>query len=188
MNEIEKFTKRLNDLRPKIVRFIKKKVRSSTEAEDLAQETIYKVLKYRYLYSGRGSFEGWVYRIANNLIADMYRLRNLEATPIEDLASEIRADESVYREVERHSMIQCLHKEIENLSNNDRQVISLKYLSGLSHKQIALQLGCSIEAAKMALSRARKRFRGQLEQVCEFCHTDENEFICQPRSRDFNDN
>jgi len=181
MNNKEEFAERLNNLRPKIVKYIGRKIHIKTEAEDLAQETIYKALKSQHLYSGRGSFEGWVYRIAYNLIVDGFRSRVPETRPINDLSDDVIAGDDVHAVTEKRSMVRCIHDEIDKLSNNDRRIISLKYISGLTHKQIAAEIGCSVDAAKMALSRARGRFRDNLEQACEFCHDEQNEFICQSK-------
>ena len=55
-------------------------------AEDVLQETFWRVWRSAASYqSQRGSFTGWLFRIARNLAIDAYRRRNIRPRPITDV-------------------------------------------------------------------------------------------------------
>ena len=65
-------------------------------AEDMLQETFWRVWRSAASYqSQRGTFTGWLFRIARNLAIDAYRRRNIRPRPITDVDdSDLRIDQT----------------------------------------------------------------------------------------------
>lgn len=53
-------------------------------------------------------------------------------------------------------------------------------MEGFTNAQIAQVLGCSLEAAKMRLHRARARSRRMMEERCDLFHNERNVLSCLP--------
>src|SRR5476651_2365146 len=59
-------------------------------SEDMAQHVFYKMLKYRYTFTGDGEFVAWMYQIARNTIKDMAKKNKYQAQySVEEVAERI---------------------------------------------------------------------------------------------------
>ena len=70
---------------------------------------------------------------------------------------------------------------IERLPDNDRAVILLFDIEGMSHEEIAGILGIDAGAVKVRLHRARKKLRAVLQDGCSFDRDERDVLICEPR-------
>ena len=78
----------------------------------------------------------------------------------------------------RSEMAGCIRAVINSLPENYRTVIALSDLEGFKDEEIADILEISLRAAKVRLHRARAKLRAELEKVCDFYRSEENEFSC----------
>jgi len=106
----------------------------------------------------------WLYGVARRTLSNHRRGRRREGR----LADRLRAELAVLG-TERWSTSPDHHAPrtspaFEALSKEDEEILTLAVWEDLSAKQIARVLGCSENAAKLRLSRARKRFAASLEQ------------------------
>lgn len=117
------------------------------KAMDLTQETFTRA--WDYIAQGK-EVENWkpfLYRIASNLIIEEYRKRkvaSLDAMLEEEAAGErviveLRDDESAERLIDRLDGVQAL-KAMSKLPDHYREVLTLRFVDGLSPKEIALFL------------------------------------------------
>jgi len=104
----------------------------------------------------------WLYRVARGVISNTYRkktnseqlgkgLTNFLKLHGQDDFSDSTTDQLVVRE------------ELDNLSDDDREIIMLKYWEGLKSKEIAEIMGISSVAARKRLNRACKQLQTVLE-------------------------
>lgn len=106
----------------------------------------------------------WLYGVARRTLSNHRRGRQREGR----LADRLRAELAVLgterwsASADHHSPRTSLAFEV--LSKADKEIITLAVWEDLSAKQIARVLECSENAAKLRLSRARKRFAASLEQ------------------------
>ena len=115
-------------------------------AEDVLQETFLRLLSGKYSPEP-GREQAWLYRVARNLCYDILRRQKREQ-------SEVRAEgrtESGYEFVEL----------LTPLRPKDREIISLKVLGGLTHREIAQVLGLTEHAVKKRYERSIKALREQ---------------------------
>ncbi len=142
-----------------------------TDAEEAAQDIFVKVYQSLAKFKGDSSFSTWLYRITANHCLDVLRKRNRrknvsleslveqEGSQIQKLfATPALADS----QLENH---QLADKILSTLSEDHRQILTLREAEGLEYQEIADVLGCSLDAVKGRLARARKQLRENLRHI-----------------------
>src|SRR3989344_878804 len=117
------------------------------KAMDLTQETFTRA--WDYLVQGKevGSWKPFLYRVAYNLVIEEYRKRKVASLDVmleEEMAGErvipeLRDEESAERLIDRLDGAQAL-KAMSKLPAHYREVLTLRFVDGLSPKEIALFL------------------------------------------------
>jgi RNA polymerase sigma-70 factor (ECF subfamily) len=146
------------------------------EADDCAQETFVKVYRCLKNFRGDSSVSTWVYRIAvntcKNRVASAQYRNNRRAIrldgPVADgederpfeigdekLSPDARAD--------RNEKGELIQKAIDSLPADQRAVVVLRDIEGLSYEDIAEATGLNIGTVKSKLSRARQELREKLK-------------------------
>jgi len=140
-------------------------------AEDVLQETFWRVWRSAASYqSQRGTFRGWLFRIARNLAIDAYRRRNIRPRPITDVDdSDSRIDQTPdpNMDVAEQSQVLLNHKEVLNalatLPRVQRQVIEMAYFHGMTRQEIAEATGEALGTihtrARLALQKLREELQ-----------------------------
>ncbi|HWC13746.1 MAG TPA: sigma-70 family RNA polymerase sigma factor [Actinomycetota bacterium] len=131
---------------------------SPEDAREATQETFLKAYVALPRFNGEYKLGAWLQRIASNVCVDYIRRRGRTAvmTPLqeqhESLNTDLGPEDVVIRDVpalQTLDEIQPLHAEALRLRN----------LQGLSHREIAAQLGMSSTQVKALLHRARASFK-----------------------------
>ena len=133
------------------------------QAKDILHDGFMKVFANIEKYNFNGSFEGWVRRIFVNTTVDFFRKNKLKTksidyeTDIADLDSwNERQDElSMFSKFNMNEVLD----EIQKLSPVYRTVFNMFVLDACSHKEIADELGISVNASKSNLSKAKTNLR-----------------------------
>ena len=110
-------------------------------------------------YKSKGSFEGWMKRIAINTVLQKYRKEQYLNVVNDNLMEEVDFD-SAYGEVS----LQTLLKYIQELPNKYRLTFNLYVLDGYTHKEISDMLGTSLGTSKSNLARARMILREKIKK------------------------
>jgi len=144
---------------------------SRTDAEDLLQETYIKMLRGLQSYTENGRFEPWLFSIAANLARDWRRkqARRQDGAVSLDSASEpARAvctvlpssDPAPEALAEKAEQIDRLQAALSQLSEGEREVILLRFFSGLGFREIAevleIPLGTALARAHRGLKHLRE--------------------------------
>lgn len=147
-----------------VYRYIYFKTGNKWDADDLVSETFRKAFeKYRSL---RGNPKAWLMTIARNTMADFYRKRKglvQENTELDRHAYAYSFEEVLGREDE---MI-CLQRALRILSEDELELINLKYFSELTHRQIGEVLNKSTAAVKMKSMRIMRQVRESVKRCME---------------------
>lgn len=146
-----------------ILRFLYLRTREAENAQDLTQEVFMRVLKNiaSFEYRGEKSFLGWLYTIATHVqIGQARRKQNLQ-TPLDDSAeiADPRGQEPVTTAFERI----FLQHAIDQLTEDQKQVLTLKFFGDLTNQEIASVIGRSEGAVKALQYRALQ----SLQQIIE---------------------
>ncbi|MDF3129435.1 RNA polymerase sigma factor [Kiritimatiellaeota bacterium B1221] len=143
---------------PKILRFMRYRVGSNL-AEDLTGEVIVKIMRSIENQSGR--FEPWLYRMARNVIIDHVRYRSVrpETELSEEMSNNLINEKSPDTAVSHHMDIQTA---LEQVSDEHREFLSLKFIQGLDNHEISEITGQNLNAIRAMQFRALKAMRDVL--------------------------
>ena len=144
----------LDEHRENVYRFLVASV-GPQEAEDCFQETFLAALRaYPRLEDDR-NLRGWLLTIAHRKAIDHHRARTRRATPVGD-APEV-ADPRAPR-----SEQSGIWRFVAALPPKQRTAVALRFVSDLSHREIAAATGTSEEAARRNVHEGVKRLRLEL--------------------------
>lgn len=131
------------------------------DAEDVAQESLWKVCRSLNQYQGQGSLRGWIHRVVVNTFREQIRKRK---TPPLELDEAIQSGElSVEQQVEAKFAEERVYQAIASLPINYREVIILRHIHDLSYQEIAETLALTEAQVKTRLFRGREKLRTLLE-------------------------
>ena len=145
----------LNRYKSSVHAYIYYIVRDRDLTEDIFQETFVKVIMTikQGRYTENGKFKAWITRIAHNLIIDHFRQERNENTisndEVEvDLFNDMRLCEKTVEDAMMETQVfSDVKKMVEYLSDNQREVLEMRYYQNMSFKEIADRTGVSINTA-----------------------------------------
>jgi RNA polymerase sigma-70 factor (ECF subfamily) len=143
-------------------------VKDENEALDLTQETFVRAWTALPNFKGQSQLRTWLYRIVTNLCYN--RLPNLRRSLNDlgdDVMEEIPATKTATpaHEFESNETKRHLHQAIENLDENYRLLITLRYQSELSYEEIASTLNLPLGTVKTGIFRAKEQLRKKLVKL-----------------------
>ena len=161
---IERHSRRVRD-------YIQMMVKDGDVADDIFQETFIKAVRVidEGRYTDNGRFLSWILRIAHNQVIDHFRAQKQnrqlnEAEAGYDVLGTLRlAERTVEDEIVCEQIASDVRRMVELLPDEQREVVMMRYYSGLSFKEIAEQTGVSINTAlgrmRYALINLRKMIK-----------------------------
>jgi RNA polymerase sigma-70 factor, ECF subfamily len=125
-----------------IYRFVFFRVGVEQTAEDLTSQVFLKAWDNLSSYQIRGlPFRAWLFRIARNNVIDYYRTYK-ETTPLEPSAlAKPDPGAEVADQVEQQLQAEELRLALQQLTEDQRQVLTLRFIEGLSTEEIAKVIG-----------------------------------------------
>jgi RNA polymerase sigma-70 factor (ECF subfamily) len=148
-----------------VLALLRSRVRSERDAEDLTQETFIRAFRSLPKLNKPGHFLAWLARIAQNLATDHLRRRRTPASldRIEDESLERsrtgQAGQDVQEMLEKREEMELVLNALGELPARHRVVVTLRYLKGLSNREIADLLGEPEGTVRNRLFRALARLR-----------------------------
>ena len=161
---------------PCVFRTASRFFRRREQVEEAAQEVFLKAFTELGAFEGRGSMEGWLTRMTTNMCLNM--IRSAKRHP-ELTISDLTEDEATWLDVElageateRHNSIErkrvaadLADRVMENLSPDDRLVLTLIDGEESSVKEVVEMTGWSESKVKVQAFRARRRMRAAVEKL-----------------------
>src|SRR4051812_49283980 len=135
------------------------------DARDVVQEAYLRAWKGLDGFRGDAQFSTWMYRITANAAYSSVRRKKrtrVESLDIVDDVIELHPDSQPEEAAETQALLAKLSGALEQLPPKLRVLVVLKDVYGLSHDEIAQELGISVAAAKVRLHRGRRRLRDLL--------------------------
>ncbi|MBI4066972.1 RNA polymerase sigma factor [Candidatus Gottesmanbacteria bacterium] len=147
--------------KPKLYSYIKKKLNSDHDAEEILQDTFMATIEALRDFAYQSSLYTYICSIANHKIIDFYRKKKLkniffsQIPEIEPLLSTFYGPEDKLDE----ELLKAKIKEtFARISPHYHKILSLKYIYGYSVEEISQKLSISFKSAESQLFRARKAF------------------------------
>lgn len=144
---------------PRVRSFLRQMVRDPALADDLAQTTFLSVVRSKDRYLEGAKVAPWIFSIAGNAARDALRRRSLG---VEQL---IEADASVESTPIDHGLRRELESALWELPVNQREVVVLHKVQGLSFEQVAAAIGITATAARIRAHRGYVRLRALLKHL-----------------------
>ena len=126
--------------------------RRADAADDLAQETFLRVLRYRDTFRGDAAFATWLYRVAYNVCHEHWRLERRDES-VQPHPEPVQHSESIS---ERHAL---LEQAMVRLEPEQRAVLVLTRYHDLKYDDVARVLDCTPAAARVRAHRALNDLR-----------------------------
>jgi RNA polymerase sigma-70 factor (ECF subfamily) len=137
----------------------------ATTAEDLAQDTVERVLKFAEQYERGTNLRAWVYQILFSVFVTRYRRSRREKNALEHLAS----DPCAWTTPERFSppdasvsLTPSTQRKLAVLPDSFRSVLELVDLDELTYREAADELGLPVGTVMSRVHRGRKLLASQL--------------------------
>jgi RNA polymerase sigma-70 factor (ECF subfamily) len=164
----EIFVELYEEFLPKVFRYIRYRVNSEQETEDLTSVVFEKALVNFEKYSrDKASFSTWIFSIARNTVIDHYRTQarrpsiSLEKAEIETSSNELLPDDVLVKMEEREKLQSCLSR----LSREEQEIIALKFGAEMNNRQIARATGLSESNVGTKLYRAVRKLRDSFQET-----------------------
>jgi RNA polymerase sigma-70 factor (ECF subfamily) len=155
--DADAFTDLFNRYYPMIYAFAYRLCQDRSDAQEIAQETFIKAA--RAIASVRGSFKGWLYRIAHNTATDHLRARTRRSRLAEEMT--VRADRESSGPPPDFSRVA---KALDSLPAGLRAAVVLTFYEGMSHAGAARVLGCAETTVSWRIFMAKRQLGKMLSR------------------------
>jgi RNA polymerase sigma factor (sigma-70 family) len=124
-------------------------------SEDLVQNVFYRMLKYRHTFTGEGEFRTWMYHLARNVLNDSLKQnRTFNHYDVNEMADYLDGGDLADTGFEKKQDAEQLHKAMETLSAEHREVLVLSRFQELKYGEIADALNITEGTVKVRVHRA----------------------------------
>ena len=140
------------------------------DAEDLTEQTFLQA--YRHFERAQRESDGrplrpWLIRIAHNLAANFYRDRSRRPESAMEDAGMISAPHDTETLVEGRDELQRVLAAVQELPDDRREALIMRFALGMDNREIARALGRSDGATKVLIHRAIRQLEGLMEKEGE---------------------
>ena len=145
------------DYHGKVCGYIRSKINSAQDAEDLTADVFVKVFeKLGTFDESKASLSTWIYTITRNTLTDYFRTRKVFA----EIPETMETDTSVEDDVCNAEMLETLAKALETLDERERDIVILRFYSGKTLREISSQMGISYAYVKVLQNKAFEKIKG----------------------------
>jgi RNA polymerase sigma-70 factor (ECF subfamily) len=167
---IERSARDWRSLDAKLRPFIARRVRSSTDVDDVLQDVFLRMQRSIATLRDEERFGPWIYQVARSAIADHQRavLRHPVTATGDDLPEATQAHESDGEEEDQaeQELATYVAPFVAMLPSPYREALTLTELEGLTQKDAAAMLGISLSGMKSRVQRGRQHLRQMFEDCC----------------------
>ena len=154
------------------------------DVDDLVQETLIRVARGWDSFRGESALSTWIFQIASNVCVDYFRAGSSRLQTYDrEKAVEGSSSGDILGQIEKKEIVTCVQDGIAHLPESYTRILIMHYMDGAPLKAIAAAEGVTVNAAKVRLHRARKRFHDYCVAVCEICSDESGEVVCMPKGK-----
>ncbi len=132
----------------RVYRYIYFRVTDEETAEDLTSKVFLKAWESLPRFkAGNSPFIAWLYTIAHNAVIDFYRTKR-QTAPLDDIISLPASDPLPDEQYDSRSAARSLRESLEQLTELQREVVTMKLIDGMNTEEIAARLHKSCGAIR----------------------------------------
>jgi RNA polymerase sigma-70 factor (ECF subfamily) len=149
----------------KVYNYVRYHVRLADEADDITGKVFEAVLNRFETYDeGKGPVHAWLFTIARNAVIDWARARDKRReVPLEDVSERAGGEPGAQSLLEGKEEAGLLLEAVGELDDRARDIIALKFNSGLTNRDIALMTGMGESNVGIVIYRAVKKMQAFVE-------------------------
>jgi RNA polymerase sigma-70 factor (ECF subfamily) len=159
---LDSFLQQLERWSPNLRRYARALTRNAEQADDLVQDCLERALSRRHLWNEDGNTRAWLFTIMHNIHANETRKHTTRpaSIPIDDHDGHHARPATQISRIAGLEMVAAL----DTLPADQRQVILLVALEGMSYGEVAETVGVAQGTVMSRLSRGRERLRRLMEE------------------------
>ncbi|MCU7369206.1 sigma-70 family RNA polymerase sigma factor [Pantoea stewartii] len=149
----------------KLINFIRMRVASMEDVEDIAQMTCLEVLRNRHKFTGASLPETWMFGIAINLIRNHYKRqqqRYLFETLNDEVLENLLDNDDPSALTEHQQLLTSALSSIDRLPEEIKYMLTILIYDDGSYQDIAQQLNIPIGTVRSRLSRTRETLKNKI--------------------------
>lgn len=146
--------------RDKVFGYVRNHVNNTEDAEDITSDIFIKIYSKLDTYDeSKASLSTWIYSMTSNTVIDFYRTNHIHSEIPEDLTDDRSLIED---EVLSSESLELLAKALEQLPQELRDIIVLRYYKGLTLQQVAEVMKLSYGVTKLRHREALGKLKDML--------------------------
>ena len=159
----------IRDYKDGLILFLNRYVNNIHVAEDLAEDTFFRLVARKPRFVAKNSFKTWLYTIGRNIAINHVKRANKTADiNTEDLeriySDEEELEQTYIREEERI----IVHRALSRINPDYSRVLYLKFFEDLSNEQIAVVLKKNKRQIENLLYQAKRALKSELEEGIDY--------------------
>ena len=155
-----------------IYNFARQYVRAEADAEDVAQDTLFKTWKYLKRFKAGSAFKPWIYTIARNTALDhIKKKKSVRFSELDNQESDMQFSDTLHDAeplppelFERAELANELREVLETLHPDHRAVISMHYHEDMTFEEISETINVPMNTVKSWHRRSLIRIREYWEK------------------------
>ena len=160
MNNADVMEKIYLAYREKVFRYVRGKVASTADAEDVTSEIFLKVLSSLDSYDEeKSTLSTWIYTITHNTVCNYYRERSKRALSLDENVLCSDTDDGVVAEIENEILKENIAIALETLAEREQDIIVLYYYHEIPLRDIAIKMGITYTNAKFIKHQAISKLK-----------------------------
>lgn len=148
------------DYQHMLLSFIRSKVETSEDAEELLHDVFEKLTITVTKNAVPRNISAWLYRVAKNRIIDYYRTKKRFQPLLDDFSKQDEGTSTI------KDLAKCILPMIQALPEAYQQPLTLSEIEGKKYKDVALTLGLSVSAVKSRVLRGREKLHSSMISCC----------------------
>ncbi len=155
----------VGDHKDGLILYLNQFVNNFCVAEELTEDTFFRLITKKPKFSGKSSFKSWLYAIGRNVAVDYIRHNSkIMNTPIEEMDNYISDGKSLEQAYITEESKKVLHSALAKLTPDYRRVLWLVYFEDFSNHEVAVVMKKNDRQIKNLLYRAKKALKSELDK------------------------
>lgn len=141
--------------------FLRKLAADPVEADDLSQEAFLHAWDKLQTFSGRGSFIGWLLKVAYTTFLQSKRKSKRYSEVLDEVGHVAEQQSRSY--TQDANEVSDLDKLLAVLTEEERAIMVMSYACGLSHREIGDATGLPVGTVKSIIFRGKEKIRTKFD-------------------------
>ena len=155
----------VGDYKDGLILYLNGYVKNIFIAEELTEDTFFRLITKKPRFSGKSTFKSWLYAIGRNVAVDFIRRNSkLLIAPIEDMENYLSKEQSLEQSYLKEERKIIIHNALSDLPADYRTIIWLVFFEGFSNAEAAIILKKNDRQIKNLLYRAKQSLKSKLEK------------------------